>query len=76
MRNGNTVCISNHQGDLLIIVPGFIAQDAVCLNENYKNGIFQMAQMGAVITNVETILFDLLKKAGTPQFKKLSKLIR
>lgn len=56
----------------------FIAQDAVCsrTKENYKNGIFQMAQMGAVITNVETILFDLLKKAGTPQFKKLSKLIK
>lgn len=44
--------------------------------ENYKNGLDLMRDMGAVITNTETILFDLLKRAGTEEFKLVSKLIK
>lgn len=56
----------------------FVIKDAVCsrTDANYCNGLDLMQQMGAVITNVETVLFDLLVEAGTPQFKRLSKLIR
>lgn len=56
----------------------FIASDAISSrsNENYKNALDLMANMGAVISNTETILFDLLKKAGTPTFKELSQLIK
>lgn len=56
----------------------FIAADAVCsrTKENYKNGLQLIENMGAVVTNTETIVFDLLKKAGTPEFKTLSKLIK
>ena len=56
----------------------FVASDAVCSRTkvNYKNGLSMMQDMGAVISNTETILFDLLKKSGTLQFKALSKLIK
>ena len=56
----------------------FLARDGICsrTKENYKNGLALMANMGAVVTNTETILFDLIKEAGTPEFKVLSRLIK
>lgn len=56
----------------------FLVKDAVCsrTKENYLNGLSLMENMGTVITNTETVIFDLLKKAGTPEFKALSKLIK
>lgn len=56
----------------------FISSDGVCsrTNENHKNGLSLIENMGAVITNTETIIFDLLKRAGSPEFKTLSKLIK
>lgn len=56
----------------------FVVEDAVCsrTKANYKNGLDLMSTMGAVITNTETVFFDLIKEAGTPLFKKLSKLIK
>lgn len=43
---------------------------------NFKNGLNIMGDMGINITNTETVLFDIMEKAGTPEFKKLSKLIK
>lgn len=56
----------------------FVVGDAVCsrTRENYLNGLSLMKEMGAVITNTETVFFDLMKQAGTPLFKELSKLIK
>lgn len=56
----------------------FVASDAVCsrTKENYRNGLSLMSDMGAVISNTETLLFDILKQSGTPLFKELSKLIK
>ena len=56
----------------------FIVNDGVCSRKkgDYLNGLDLMKSMGAVITNTETVVFDLLKKAGTPEFKVLSKLIK
>jgi nicotinamidase-related amidase len=56
----------------------FVVRDAVCSRnkENYKNGLALMSAMGAVITNTETVFFDLMKEAGTPLFKTLSQLIK
>lgn len=56
----------------------FVVGDAVCsrTKENWLNGLSLMSSMGAVITNTETIFFDLMKEAGTPLFKELSQLIR
>jgi nicotinamidase-related amidase len=56
----------------------FVAEDAVCsrASSNWMNGLKLMSDMGAVITNIETIMFDLLKESGTVEFKQLSKLIK
>jgi hypothetical protein len=35
-----------------------------------------MRDAGAVITCTETVLFQLLEKAGTPEFKTISKRIK
>ncbi|MBI1921639.1 MAG: hydrolase [Geobacter sp.] len=44
--------------------------------ENWKLGIDTAAAAGAVITSTEAALFQLLRVAGTDEFKKLSKLVR
>ncbi len=43
---------------------------------NYQIGMERMKQEGAVISSVESVLFELLVKAGTPEFKVISKLIK
>lgn len=56
----------------------FLVGDAVSSRgkENYRNGLALMSAMGAVVTNTESVFFDLMKEAGSPLFKKLSKLIK
>ena len=56
----------------------FLAEDAVGSRriENKQNALEQMRDMGAVVSNTETMLFDLLEIAGTPLFKQVSKLIK
>jgi len=55
-----------------------LVQDAVCsrTKENFRMGIEFMRDAGAVITCTETVLFQLLEKAGTPEFKTISKRIK
>ncbi len=56
----------------------FIVSDAVGSRsrENYLNGLDLLKLAGSTITNTETVVFDLLKVAGTSEFKKLSQLIK
>ncbi|NLW54847.1 MAG: isochorismatase family protein [Clostridiaceae bacterium] len=56
----------------------FLVRDAVCsrTKENFLNGLDLIKSMGGVITNTESALYDLLKVSGTPEFKKLSQLIK
>jgi len=44
--------------------------------ENKQIAVERMRQSGAFITSVESILFMLLDKAGTDEFKAISKLIK
>ncbi len=55
-----------------------IVRDAVCsrTGENWKTGIEFMREAGAVATSTETVLFQLLKVAGTEEFKKISQRIK
>ncbi len=55
-----------------------VVQDAVCsrTKQNWKIGIEFMRDAGAVITGTETALFQLLKVAGTEEFKKISQRIK
>ena len=52
--------------------------DAVCsrTEDNFVTGIEFMRGAGAVITCTETALFQLLEKAGTEEFKIISKRIK
>lgn len=73
------VCVFQTCRDLLL--NGYdvhVVKDAVASRErlNYRNALGNMREMGAVINNTETILFDLLKKAGTDEFKVISKMIK
>lgn len=43
---------------------------------NYQVGMERMKREGVYITSVESVLFELLVKAGTPEFKAVSKLIK
>lgn len=53
-------------------------RDAMCsrTKENCDTGIDYMRNAGAVITGTETVLFQLLEKAGTEEFKALSRRIK
>lgn len=73
------VCVYQTVRDLLSMgYDVFVSSDAVCSRskQNFKNGLKMISEMGAVVTNTETIFFDFMKEAGTPLFKELSKLIK
>lgn len=55
-----------------------LVRDAVCsrFDENYENSLSLMSELGAVVTNSETVVFDLLVTAGTKEFKAISPLIK
>lgn len=55
-----------------------VVKDAVCsrFKNNFKNGLELMQGAGAVITNTETVLFDLMQVAGSPEFKVISPLVK
>ncbi len=55
-----------------------VVRDAVCSRTkgNWKTGIEFMRDAGAVVTGTETALFQLLKVAGTEEFKKISQRIK
>jgi len=55
-----------------------VVEDAICsrTKENWKTGIAFMHDAGAIVTSTETVLFQLLKVAGTEEFKKISQRIK
>ncbi len=73
------ICVLQTCGGLL--KEGFnvhLVSDAVCsrAKANWKTAIEFMRDAGAVITSTETVLFHLLKVAGTEEFKAISKRIK
>jgi nicotinamidase-related amidase len=55
-----------------------VVSDAVSSRKkkNRRIGLSLCEQAGAVITGTETVVFDLLERAGTDTFKAVSKLVR
>lgn len=55
-----------------------VVEDAVCsrAKENFRTGLGFMRDAGAVISCTETVLFQLLERAGTTEFKAVSSLIK
>jgi hypothetical protein len=43
--------------------------------ENKRIGLHRMERAGAVVSSVETALFELLGRAGTDEFKRVQRLI-
>jgi nicotinamidase-related amidase len=73
------VCVL--QTVLQLLEAGYIVHvvaDAVMSRkkENWKIALAMAQQAGAVITSTEIALFQLLRVAGSEEFKKLSKLVR
>lgn len=69
------------QTSLGLIKEGYgvqVVRDGVCsrTKANFQAGITVMDRAGAVITGTETVLFQLLQKAGTEAFKIISKRIK
>ncbi len=56
----------------------FILDDAVSSRflHNYQSGLQALRDAGCTVVSTETAIFELLKVAATPEFKKVSSLIK
>lgn len=73
------VCVSQTAHDLLDRgLEVHVARDAVTsrTEENRELGLHKMEGSGAVVTSVETALFELVGAAGTEEFKRVQGLIK
>ena len=73
------VCVSQTAHDLLDRgMEVHVAEDAVSsrTRENRDVGLHKMERSGAVITSVETALFELVGVAGTDEFKAVQALVK
>jgi nicotinamidase-related amidase len=72
------VCVSQTAHDLLDRgIEVHVASDAVSSRtlENKELGLHKMEGSGAVLTSVETALFELVGAAGTDEFKQVQRLV-
>jgi nicotinamidase-related amidase len=72
------VCVSQTAHDLLDNgIEVHIPADAVGSRHqiDYERGLERLERAGAVVGTVEAALFELLERAGTPEFKQVQKLI-
>lgn len=73
------VCVFQTVRDLLALgYQPFIVREGISsrTDRNTKNGISLIRDIGGFITNVETLLFDLMKDARAEEFKAISKIIK
>jgi nicotinamidase-related amidase len=72
------VCVNQSVLDLLARgVDVHVAEDAVGSRskQNWQLGLHKVERAGATLTSVETALFELVRRAGTDEFKRVQKLI-
>ena len=72
------VCVSQTVHDLLSKgVEVHVPADAVASRHrlDYERALERLQRAGAVVSTVEAALFELLERAGTPEFKAVQKLI-
>ena len=73
------VCVLQTAADLIQRGYGVhVVADAVCSRRrlDWEIGLRWMEKNGAMITTTEIIAFQLLKEAGTEEFKRLSKFVK
>jgi nicotinamidase-related amidase len=73
------ICVFQSVRDL--VARGYdvhVPRDAVISRtpDNHATGMALIAASGAVATSTETVIFDLLERAGTESFKILSRLVK
>jgi nicotinamidase-related amidase len=72
------VCVSQTVHDLLDRgIEVHVPADAVGSRHqlDYERGLERLERAGAVVSTVESVLFELLERAGTPEFKAVQRLI-
>jgi nicotinamidase-related amidase len=72
------VCVNQTVLDLLARgVDVHVAEDAVGSRskQNWQLGLHKVERAGATLTSIETALFELVRRAGTDEFKRVQKLI-
>jgi nicotinamidase-related amidase len=72
------VCVSQTVHDLLDRgLEVHIPADAVGSRHqlDYERGLERLERAGAIVSTVESVLFELLERAGTPEFKEVQRLI-
>jgi nicotinamidase-related amidase len=72
------VCVGQTAHDLLDRgVEVHVPADAVGSRHqlDYERGLERLERAGAVVSTVESALFELLERAGTPEFKEVQRLI-
>ena len=72
------VCVQQTAIDLMKDFFVYVAADAVCSRQrhDHKVAIERMRDCGAVITTVESAVFEMLHEAGTAQFKQILPLFK
>ena len=72
------VCIQQTAIDLMKDYFVYIAADAVCSRHemDYTVAIERLRDCGAVITTVESAIFEILRESGTDQFKQILPLFK
>jgi nicotinamidase-related amidase len=73
------VCVAQTCLDFLDLgIRVFVAADAVSSRtpDNWRIGLERMRAAGAVIASTEMVLFELLEKAGTAEFKQILELVK
>lgn len=72
------VCVSQTVHDLIDSgIEVHVPADAVGSRHqvDYERGLERLERAGAVVSTVEAVLFELLERAGTPEFKEVQRLI-
>jgi nicotinamidase-related amidase len=72
------VCVNQTVIDLLARgIDVHVAEDAVGSRskQNWRLGLEKVERAGATLTSVETALFELVRRAGTDEFKRVQRLI-
>jgi len=67
-------CVSLLQRGYTVHVPHHAVDSRTA--DNWEIGLSLMREAGAVVTSTETIIFQILKRAGTPEFREMLKIIK
>ena len=72
------VCVQQTAIDLMKDYFVYVVADAICSRKrhDHKVAVERMRDCGAVITTVESAVFELLREAGTEQFKAILPLFK